>query len=125
MKKLKVLFVALMALVTTTAWAQLTDGDYFIQNVGSGAWLGGANSWGTQASTIEHPMVFTLKVESAGVYSLHSHTYNNNDQHFSLELMLTVPRPTFILGKSTLASIPSLPQTDQPTQKQQATQYGQ
>lgn len=82
MKKLKVLFVALMALVTTTAWAQLTDGDYFIQNVGSGAWLGGANSWGTQASTIEHPMVFTLKVESAGVYSLHSHTYNNNDQHF-------------------------------------------
>ena len=58
MKKLKVLFVALMALVTTTAWAQLTDGDYFIQNVGSGAWLGGANDWGTQASTIEHPMVF-------------------------------------------------------------------
>ncbi len=55
--------------------------DYYIYNAATGKYLGGANSWGTQASLIEHGIPFTLALAD-GIYTLDSHTYNNADQHF-------------------------------------------
>lgn len=55
--------------------------DYYIMNAATGLFLGGANSWGTQASLIEHGINFTASVGD-GVYTLDSHTFNNANQHF-------------------------------------------
>lgn len=64
--------------------SQVTAGqDYYIQNVATGMFLGGANDWGTQASLIEHGVPFTPVLVSEGVYHLDSHYYNNGDvSHF-------------------------------------------
>jgi len=69
------------ALTAVGASAQLAAGDYIIQNVETGKYLGGANSWGTQASLIDHPMIFTV-AEKDGKYTLDSHTFNSTTQHF-------------------------------------------
>ena len=67
-------------------WTVLPDGfdqgDFFIRNVGTGKFLGGANSWGTQASIIEHGIPFGFVKVSDGVYTLDSYTYNNSTDHF-------------------------------------------
>ena len=55
--------------------------DYYIYNAALGKFLGGANSWGTQASMIEHGIPFTLAIAD-GKYTLDSHTYNNQNDHF-------------------------------------------
>lgn len=55
--------------------------DYYIVNAATGKFLGGGNSWGTQASLIEHGIPFTAAL-SNGKYTLDSHTYNNADSHF-------------------------------------------
>ena len=55
--------------------------DYYIYNAATGQFLGGANSWGTQASQIEHGIPFTAAI-GEGVYTLDSHTYNNANDHF-------------------------------------------
>lgn len=55
--------------------------DYYIMNAATGLFLGGGNSWGTQASLIEHGINFTASVGD-GVYTLDSHTFNNANQHF-------------------------------------------
>lgn len=61
---------------------KLEDGkDYYIYNAALGKFLGGANSWGTQASMIEHGIPFTLAIAD-GKYTLDSHTYNNQNNHF-------------------------------------------
>jgi len=57
------------------------DTDYYIMNAATGLFLGGGNSWGTQASLIEHGIPFTAGV-GEGVYTLDSHTYNNATDHF-------------------------------------------
>ncbi len=59
----------------------IAAGDYYIMNAATGKFLGGANSWGTQASVIEHGIPFTVAV-SDGKYTLDSHTYNNSTDHF-------------------------------------------
>ena len=61
---------------------ELADGDYFIKNVATGKYLGGGNSWGTQASLIDDAHYFTLTKLEDGKYSFDSHTYNNADSHF-------------------------------------------
>lgn len=43
---------------------------YYIQNVESGLFLGGANQWGTQATVMNHGQMFTLSEVSDGVYTL-------------------------------------------------------
>ena len=63
----------------------LTDGeDYYILNVSTGTWLGGANSWGTQASVVAHPQPFkaVLAEGAVSIYSFDSHTYNKAAEHF-------------------------------------------
>ena len=85
MKHFKFLLLALVALVGSSAWGQVTGtveaGDLYFYNIESGKWLGGGNSWGTQASLIEHPQLFTAAL-SNGKYKLDSHTYNKAAEHF-------------------------------------------
>ena len=61
--------------------APLANGDYYIMNVATNKYLGGANSWGTQASLIEHGIPFTATLAN-GFYTLDSHTYNKENEHF-------------------------------------------
>ena len=62
-------------------YSSIGEGNFYILNVATGKFLGGANSWGTQASLIDHGIPFTI-AESDGTYTLDSHTYNNASQHF-------------------------------------------
>ena len=59
----------------------IAAGDYYIMNAATGTFLGGGNSWGTQASVIEHGIPFTVALGD-GVYTLDSHTYNGDKNHF-------------------------------------------
>lgn len=75
----------LTAAGTGSAVAQITGtptaGDFYFKNVESGKFLGGANSWGTQASLIEHGIVFKVALAN-GKYTLDSNTSNGGDKHF-------------------------------------------
>lgn len=64
--------------------SEIEDGiDFYIVNAATGRYLGGANSWGTQASLIEHGIPFTAAKINNGQYTLDSHTYNGNaTSHF-------------------------------------------
>ena len=70
------------ALENYVPYIELAAGDYLIKNVATGMYLGGANSWGTQASLVEHGRIFTVAALEDGTYTLDSHTYNNAEQHF-------------------------------------------
>ncbi len=58
------------------------DGEYYLYNEEADAWLGGANSWGTQASLIKHPQPFYISNQGGIVYQINSYTFNNANQHF-------------------------------------------
>ncbi len=62
------------------------DGNYYLKNVQSGKYLGAGNSWGTQASLVEHGEHVTLAVLPDGTFSLESRVSNDlNDgdtKHF-------------------------------------------
>lgn len=60
----------------------LAEGDYLIKNVATGKYLGGANSWGTQASLVDNGRIFTVAKIGNGKYTLDSHTYNNATSHY-------------------------------------------
>ena len=62
-------------------YSEVAAGDFYIVNAATGKYLGGANSWGTQASLIEHGIPFTVAIGD-GVYTLDSHTYNSATAHF-------------------------------------------
>lgn len=62
--------------------AEIPAGDYLIKNVATGKYLGGANSWGTQASLVEDGRIFTVARLEDGTYTLDSHTYYSDTQHF-------------------------------------------
>lgn len=64
-----------------THYSAVAEGDFYIRNVATGKFLGGANSWGTQASIIKHGIPFTLTA-SDGKYTLDSHTYNSAKHFF-------------------------------------------
>ena len=65
----------LTAAGTGSAAAQITGtptaGDFYFKNVESGKFLGGANDWGTQASLIDHGIVFKVALNN-GKYTLDS-----------------------------------------------------
>ncbi len=84
MKKLKlVMLSAFASLFSSSAFAQFTsDAEYILQDVKTGRYLGGANSWGTQASLLDHGQQLKLTYVSDGVYTIDSHAYNNASQHF-------------------------------------------
>ena len=62
-------------------YSEIADGDFYIVNAATGKYLGGANSWGTQASQIEHGIPFTVAMND-GKYTLDSHTFEATDKHF-------------------------------------------
>ena len=62
-------------------YSTMGEGNFYILNAATGKFLGGANDWGTQASLIDHGIPFTI-AESDGTYTLDSHTYNSETQHF-------------------------------------------
>ncbi|MBO5025036.1 MAG: hypothetical protein J6C86_02700 [Bacteroidaceae bacterium] len=68
--------------VALPAMAELADGDYLVKNVATDKFLGGANSWGTQASLVDNARIFTVTKAENGKYILDSHTYNAAEKHF-------------------------------------------
>ena len=80
-------------------YSSIAAGDFYIVNAATGKYLGGANAWGTQASLIEHGIPFTA-ASSDGKYTLDSHTYNNETDHFL--------NGTYVDGASTNLYITSL-----------------
>ena len=60
----------------------LEDGEYYFYNAEAGAWLGGGNSWGTQASLLKHGYPFHVTKVADNVYTIDSYTYNKEAQHF-------------------------------------------
>ena len=80
-------------------YSELAAGDFYIVNAATGKYLGGANAWGTQASLIDHGIPFTVAVGD-GVYTLDSHTYNKDTEHFFTG--------TYVDGASTNLYITSL-----------------
>ena len=54
-------------------YSEIGAGDFYVLNAATGMFLGGAHSWGTQASLIEHGIPFAVAV-GEGVYTLDSHS---------------------------------------------------
>jgi len=79
--KIAALFT-LMFIVSTNAIAQLEDGDYYFLNVGAKMYLGGANDKGTQASLIKYGQMLTIKKNDDGLYSIDTHMYSSESEHF-------------------------------------------
>lgn len=77
--------VILAAAGAESANAQITGtpeaGSYYFKNVDSGMFLGGANSWGTQASLIKHGIVFKVELDN-GKYTLDSNVSNGGESHY-------------------------------------------
>ncbi len=81
-KKLRfVMLTALMA-VSTCMFAQFADGNYYLKNVESGKFLAGSNSWGTQASLIEHAEYVTLDSLADGQYTIESRVSNGGTAYY-------------------------------------------
>ena len=76
MKKIKLLLVAFAAMVSLSASAwDGSEGKVYLQNIGSGLWWGAGNTWGTQASLVNHPEYVTLHL-SEGKYTLEGQVIN-------------------------------------------------
>ncbi|MCD8301580.1 MAG: hypothetical protein LUC44_01025 [Prevotellaceae bacterium] len=58
------------------------DGVYVLQNVGTGQYLGGGNSWDTQGSILATPQQFTIEGQDDGTYTLASYQYNSETKHY-------------------------------------------
>lgn len=80
--KLKHLLLAAFAVLGMgSAKAQIAEGEYFIQNVETGAFLGGGNDWGTHATLLGRPQRFNLSVSGDG-YTIDSYQFNKATDHF-------------------------------------------
>lgn len=77
----------LMAALAASAgsYAQITGvpapGSYYFKEVASGKFLGGANSWGTQASLKDHGIIINV-TKPNGKYTLDTNTFNSASKHF-------------------------------------------
>ena len=60
----------------------LKSGNYIIQNVESGNYLAGANSWGTRSSLTKHGIDWNIAIQNDGTYTLDSQINNGGDSHF-------------------------------------------
>ncbi|MBO4906683.1 MAG: Ig-like domain-containing protein [Bacteroidaceae bacterium] len=81
--KLKTFLVAAIAAMVSlgvSAWDG-SGGKVYLQNVGSGLWWGAGNSWGTQASLLQHPEYVTLHL-SDGKYTLESQVSNGGTAYY-------------------------------------------
>lgn len=82
-----------------TNFSEVAEGDFYIRNVATGMFLGGANSWGAQASIIKHGIPIGLTKVNDGVYTLDTYTYNNGSHFFN---------GTYVDGASTDIYVTSL-----------------
>jgi len=57
------------------------EGKYYLYNVEAGKYWGAGNSWGTQASLLEHPDFVTLHYTEAG-YQMESQVNNGGTQYY-------------------------------------------
>lgn len=63
-------------------YSEVAAGDFYIVNAATGKAIGMVKSgWGTQAGQADHGIPFTVAL-GEGVYTLDSHTYNNDTDHF-------------------------------------------
>ena len=69
------------AVSAPSSYSEIAAGDFYIVNAATGKYLGGANSWGTQASLIEHGIPFGVTV-GEDVYTLDTYTYEADNKHF-------------------------------------------
>ena len=60
----------------------LEAGNYILQNVATGKYFGGANSWGTRASLTDHPEYVTLAKLEDGAYTIESRYSNGEGKNF-------------------------------------------
>ena len=82
MKHLR-LFVAAIAAVfvlNANAWDG-SEGSVILKNVGSGLYWSAGNSWGTQASLVQHPEYQVLHLND-GAYTLESQVNNGGTQYY-------------------------------------------
>jgi hypothetical protein len=71
-----------------TSIRALSEGKYYLKNVASGKFWGAGNSWGTQATLVEHPEYVTLHPYiSDGHYTLESQVENNGGHFFEGDYM--------------------------------------
>ncbi|MBR1791058.1 MAG: Ig domain-containing protein [Bacteroidaceae bacterium] len=63
-------------------YSEVAAGDFYIVNAATGKAIGVIKSgWGTQAGQADHGIPFTVAL-GEGVYTLDSHTYNKDTEHF-------------------------------------------
>ncbi len=65
-----------------TVYATIEPGDYLLQNIETGKYLGAANAWGTQASLLTRGILWNVEAVADGKYSLDSHIANSAAQHY-------------------------------------------
>ena len=88
MKHLRLFVAAIAAVfclgVNAQTWSNsdLAAGKYIFQNIGSGRYLGPANSWGTQASLIANSHFNTLASLGDGNYTIESQVSNGGTQYY-------------------------------------------
>lgn len=64
-----------------TFYSEIAAGDFYIVNAATGKFLGGANSWGTHASLIEHGIPITVAA-SDGKYTFDTHISNGGANNY-------------------------------------------
>ena len=62
--------------------ADFADGKYFLANVATAKYWGAGNSWGTQASLVEHPEYVTLLKQPDGTYQMETQVSNGGTNYF-------------------------------------------
>lgn len=60
----------------------LTDGKYYLKNVAAGKFWGAGNSWGTQASLLDHAEYVTLAQQPDGAWTLESQVSNGGENYY-------------------------------------------
>ena len=85
MRKLKLLIAActLLGGVSSASAADFTDGGkYYLKNSAIGKFWGVGNSWGTQATLVEHPEYVTLHLQNDGQYTIESQVSNGGTSYY-------------------------------------------
>ena len=82
MRKLKLWLLTLLMAVGGVELNAQEAGTYYIKNVGTGKWLGPGNSWGTQASVLQHADYWKAAKISDGVYTLESVVSNGGTSYY-------------------------------------------
>lgn len=93
MKLKHLLLTAFAVLGMGRASAQIETGDYYIQNVESGDYLSGANSWGTQGSVSPQADMFRVQ-ESGEGYTLTNLALSSGNKTFGYNLFVDTDTKT-------------------------------